>query len=152
MFLVALAPDLERIVLVGRVDPDLDGRATSWGSGSSSSSCPSTLAAGPQGVGPGALVRRRFWRVLDGVDGVWMLGPHPLGVVFAGLARLRGRSVTLGVRQDFRRYIEPPAGPALGPRRRRCPRGHLPDDGPPRDGGGRPQTSLATTRGPGRWS
>ena len=34
----------------------------------------------------------RFWRVLDDVDAVWLLGPHPLCLVFALLAALRRRS------------------------------------------------------------
>jgi glycosyltransferase involved in cell wall biosynthesis len=46
----------------------------------------------------------RFWRVLGEVDGVWLLGPHPLSLAFALLAALRGRSVTLGVRQDIVAY------------------------------------------------
>lgn len=46
-----------------------------------------------------------FWRVLDHVDGVWLLGPHPLALLFAALAFSRGRSVALGVRQDFPRYV-----------------------------------------------
>ena len=46
-----------------------------------------------------------FWRVLGEVDGVWLMGPHPLGVAFALLAFARGRSVALGVRQDFPRYV-----------------------------------------------
>ena len=48
---------------------------------------------------------RRFWRVLDRVDGVWLLGPHPLGVPFALLAALRRKRVFLGVRQDLPRYV-----------------------------------------------
>ena len=47
---------------------------------------------------------RRFWRVLDGVDAVWLLGPHPLGVPFALLAAVRRKRVFLGVRQDLPRY------------------------------------------------
>lgn len=48
---------------------------------------------------------RRFWRVLDDVDAVWLLGPHPLGIPFALLATLRRRRVFLGVRQDLPRYV-----------------------------------------------
>jgi glycosyltransferase involved in cell wall biosynthesis len=47
---------------------------------------------------------RGFWRVLDGVDAVWLLGPHPLGVPFALLAAIRRKRVFLGVRQDLPRY------------------------------------------------
>ena len=48
---------------------------------------------------------RRFWTLLGTVDGVWLLGPHPLAILFALLARLRGRSMALGVRQDLPEYI-----------------------------------------------
>lgn len=47
---------------------------------------------------------RSFWRVLDGVDAVWLMGPHPSCFVFAALAALRGKRVTLGVRQDLPAY------------------------------------------------
>jgi glycosyltransferase involved in cell wall biosynthesis len=47
----------------------------------------------------------RFWRALDEVDAVWLLGPHPLALAFAGLARLRGRRIVLGVRQDTGTYL-----------------------------------------------
>ncbi|HEY5262213.1 MAG TPA: hypothetical protein VIJ33_08880, partial [Solirubrobacteraceae bacterium] len=46
-----------------------------------------------------------FWRLLEGVDGVWLLGPHPLALAFAVLAVARGKSVALGVRQDFPYYV-----------------------------------------------
>ncbi len=46
-----------------------------------------------------------FWRVLDDVDGAWLLGPHPLALVYAAMALVRRKSVTLGVRQDFPRYV-----------------------------------------------
>ena len=47
---------------------------------------------------------RRFWRVLDGVDGCWLLGPHPYSVAFAFLAILRRKRIVLGVRQDLPEY------------------------------------------------
>jgi glycosyltransferase involved in cell wall biosynthesis len=47
----------------------------------------------------------RFWRVLGQVDGAWLLGPNLLSMSFAVLTALRGRRVTLGVRQDTRQYV-----------------------------------------------
>lgn len=47
-----------------------------------------------------------FWRGARGLDLVWVLGPHPLGLLFAALARLRGCRVVLGVRQDLIAYAE----------------------------------------------
>ena len=43
----------------------------------------------------------RFWRALDDADVVWLLGPNVFAVAFAVLARARGRSVVLGVRQNL---------------------------------------------------
>jgi glycosyltransferase involved in cell wall biosynthesis len=48
---------------------------------------------------------RPFWRALDGLDSVWILGPHPLAFPFALIARLRRRRVILGVRQDSVAYM-----------------------------------------------
>lgn len=47
---------------------------------------------------------RRFWRVLDEVEAVWLLGPHPTALAFAALAVLRRRKLILGVRQDLPAY------------------------------------------------
>lgn len=53
---------------------------------------------------PGAI--RRFWRALDTLDVVWILGPNPpQAIVFALLARLRRRRVVLGVRQNLPELI-----------------------------------------------
>lgn len=43
---------------------------------------------------------RGIWRGLDGVDAVWLFGPHPFQLVAIVLALLRRRRVVLGVRQD----------------------------------------------------
>ena len=48
---------------------------------------------------------RTFRRALDDVDVVWLLGPHPLALVFARVARRRGKRVVLGVRQDSLEYM-----------------------------------------------
>src|SRR6202035_6015748 len=88
-FMTGLRPLVERLVLVGRLDPD-PGRSHY------------PLAADVEFVGlpyyasltrPLEVVRsfagsaRRFWRVLDDVDTVWLLGPyaHTLGFVILAL-------------------------------------------------------------------
>jgi glycosyltransferase involved in cell wall biosynthesis len=48
---------------------------------------------------------RCFWRTLDRVDTVWLLGPHLLAIAFALLAAVRGKKVFLGVRQDMPVYV-----------------------------------------------
>jgi glycosyltransferase involved in cell wall biosynthesis len=107
MFLAGLAEFVDRLVIAGRLHPE-SGRA------------PHELPVGPEFVAlpyfsdlsrpfafasavPGTL--RSFWRLLNEVDAVWVLGPSPLGLAFVGLAKLRGRSVTLGVRMDYPAYI-----------------------------------------------
>jgi glycosyltransferase involved in cell wall biosynthesis len=44
---------------------------------------------------------RAFRRVLERVDAVWLLGPHPFAIAFAVQALARRRTVVLGVRMDF---------------------------------------------------
>ncbi len=45
---------------------------------------------------------KRFWRALDGVDIVWILGPNPpQALAFALLAAARRRRVVLGLRQNL---------------------------------------------------
>jgi glycosyltransferase involved in cell wall biosynthesis len=47
----------------------------------------------------------RFWRLLDHVDTVWVLGPYPHSVLLALLTALRRRRLVLGVRQDMPVYV-----------------------------------------------
>jgi glycosyltransferase involved in cell wall biosynthesis len=44
-------------------------------------------------------------RELDGLDALWLFGPHLYAVPFARLAWRRGKTVFLGVRQDYPKYI-----------------------------------------------
>jgi glycosyltransferase involved in cell wall biosynthesis len=117
VFLAAVADGLDAMVVVGRLRPER---------GPGHYRLPASMAfvplpwyptlARPAAAAP-ALMRsvRRFWRVLDAVDGVWILGPHALGIAFALLAAARGRQVALGVRQDLPRYVRTrhPCRPAL---------------------------------------
>jgi glycosyltransferase involved in cell wall biosynthesis len=43
----------------------------------------------------------KLWRTAGSVDAVWVLGPTPLSLTFAMLAKLRRRRVVLGVRQNI---------------------------------------------------
>jgi glycosyltransferase involved in cell wall biosynthesis len=47
----------------------------------------------------------RFADLLDRVEVVWLLGPHPFALLFARMAERRGKRVVLGVRQDLPRYV-----------------------------------------------
>jgi glycosyltransferase involved in cell wall biosynthesis len=107
LFLARLGQDMERFVVVGRLDPR---------PGAAHYRLPDELEfvglghyaklARPGAVA-GALPRSlsRFWAVLADVDVVWLFGPHPLALAFAALARLRGRRIVLGVRQDLHSYV-----------------------------------------------
>jgi glycosyltransferase involved in cell wall biosynthesis len=107
VFLNQLAEELDSLIVVGRLDPR-PGRSHYRLSDKiefaplpfySDASNPLSRAR--------TLVRsaRRFWRVLDEVDGVWLLGPYPVSIVFVVLAAIRRRRVTLGVRQDMPQYV-----------------------------------------------
>jgi glycosyltransferase involved in cell wall biosynthesis len=47
---------------------------------------------------------RAMWRGLELVDVVWIFGPHPFGFLLIAFARLRGKTIALGVRQDTLQY------------------------------------------------
>jgi glycosyltransferase involved in cell wall biosynthesis len=107
LFLARLAEEIDGLVLLGRLDP----RPDRW-----HYRLPPSLSfvplpwyaslANPLSAVP-AMLRslRRFWRVLDDVDGVWVLGPHLLSLAFVLLAIVRRKCVFLGARQDLPRYV-----------------------------------------------
>jgi glycosyltransferase involved in cell wall biosynthesis len=106
LFIAGVAAAAEHTVLLGQLDPDLPRahyRVPDHVSFVGLPSYPSMLNPSA----PPAMLRslRRFWRVLDEVDVVWLLGPHPLCLAFAALAALRRKRIALGVRQDFPTYV-----------------------------------------------
>jgi phenylacetate-CoA ligase len=108
LFVQGLRDFTGRLLLVGRVHP----RA---GSGFAHPLRPdvellalphyAALAWSPRVLASLASSLVRFWRALDRIDAVWLLGPHPLAIAFAVMARARRRRVVLGVRQEMRRYV-----------------------------------------------
>jgi glycosyltransferase involved in cell wall biosynthesis len=101
LFVRALAPHFERLVVTGRLDPAA-GRFPYATDGATYVPLPhyasgADLAQVLKTVPAGA---RRFWRLLGEVDAAWILGPNPpQAVVFALLTVLRRRVLVLGVRQ-----------------------------------------------------
>jgi glycosyltransferase involved in cell wall biosynthesis len=106
-FIEGLAPHCERLVVIGRLDP-------------TPGALPYPLRVAEyvplpyyrSGADLGAVMRavpvsvRRFWRALDGLDVVWVLGPNPpQALLFALLGKLRRRRVVLGVRQNLPELI-----------------------------------------------
>jgi glycosyltransferase involved in cell wall biosynthesis len=57
---------------------------------------------------------RAMWRALADLDAVWVTGVHPLGLLLAILARIRGRRVVLLIRQDSPSYFRHRSGGILG--------------------------------------
>jgi glycosyltransferase involved in cell wall biosynthesis len=105
-FITRLAGMVDRLVLFGRLNP---------GGGRSHYRVPDDIDFVPlpyyesqadarAAVQAMARSLRAFWRNLDKVDVVWLLGPHPLAIVFALLASARRKRVVLGVRQDMPIY------------------------------------------------
>ncbi len=106
-FLAGLADHFERVTLVGRLDPHPGPWHHALAPEIAFEPLPHYRSLASPVEPARALLAsvRRFWRVLGGVDAVWLLGPHPLAVAFALLAALRGRPVALGVRQDLGLYM-----------------------------------------------
>ncbi len=105
IFVAELATRLERVAVIGKLNPDGPSR---YPLGEvdfvALPHYPSLFHLGPAIRGMlGSL--RPFWRALAELDCVWILGPHPLAFPFALMARLRGRRVILGVRQDSVAYV-----------------------------------------------
>jgi glycosyltransferase involved in cell wall biosynthesis len=105
IFIGELARRLERVAVIGKLDPEGAARyPLSEVDFVPLPNYPSLSHTWPAIRGMlGSL--RPFWRALDHLDCVWILGPHPLAFPFALVARLRGRRVFLGVRQDSVEYM-----------------------------------------------
>jgi glycosyltransferase involved in cell wall biosynthesis len=106
LFIAEVGESLERVVLLGRARTDPGARNFRLPDGVEFIGLPYYDSL----VRPGAVVKGgvvsawAFWRALADVDAAWVLGPHPLGFVFALLTILRGRRLILGVRQEMRSY------------------------------------------------
>ena len=106
LFLARLGTLIDRLVLVGRYAPSSEAAPYALPEDVEFVGLPYYERLGPASA-LGAFTRalRRFWRALDDVDCIWLLGPHPFAVPFAAIAALRRRRVVLGVRQEFMAYI-----------------------------------------------
>ena len=107
LFIEGLAPHCERLVVLGRLDLEEEPYPFRLSSvelvGLPHYRSGADLAAVMRAV---PLSVRRFWRTLDDLDVVWILGPNPpQAQLFALVALLRGRRVVLGVRQNLPELI-----------------------------------------------
>jgi glycosyltransferase involved in cell wall biosynthesis len=107
LFMARLAEKVDGLVLLGRVDPEPGKWHYRLPDSISFVSLPwyRTLAKPLRALPAMLRSMRRFWRVLDDVDGVWLLGPHLLSIAFLAIAGLRRKPVVLGARQDLPRYV-----------------------------------------------
>lgn len=105
LFIGALAEKLDRVVVIGRLDPRSEARYPLGKVDLVPLPNYPSLTHTRQAIRGMLGSLRPFWRALDDLDCVWILGPHPLAFAFALMARLRGRTVILGVRQQSVAYI-----------------------------------------------
>lgn len=107
VFLEALRERVDRLVLVGRLDPTPGSSHYPLHEDTELLGLPHYESLGhPLSVARSLLVSvGRFWRLLDDVDTVWVLGPYPHSVLLALLTIVRRRRLVLGVRQDMPLYV-----------------------------------------------
>jgi glycosyltransferase involved in cell wall biosynthesis len=107
VFLEAIGRQVERLVLVGRFDPRPGSSHYRLRDETELLGLPHYESlAHPWSVARSLLVSvLRFWRLLDEVDTVWVLGPYPHSVALALITMLRRRRLVLGVRQDTSAYV-----------------------------------------------
>jgi glycosyltransferase involved in cell wall biosynthesis len=105
LFIAALAEKLDRVVVIGRLDPRSEARYPLGRVELVPLPNYPSLIHTRQAIRGMLGSLRPFWRALDDLDCVWILGPHPLALPFALMARLRRRTVILGVRQESVRYM-----------------------------------------------
>jgi glycosyltransferase involved in cell wall biosynthesis len=107
VFLEAMRAHVERLVLVGRFDPQPGSSHYPLHEETELVGLPHYESLGhPLSVARSLLLSVvRFWRLLDEVDTVWVLGPYPHSVLLAVLTALRRRRLVLGVRQDMPVYV-----------------------------------------------
>jgi glycosyltransferase involved in cell wall biosynthesis len=107
LFVSRLRRSVDELTLIGRLSPGGEGARYPVGDDVGLLALPyySSLA-NPSSVLP-AMLRSmvRFWRLLDDVDCLWLLGPHPTALAFVVLALMRRKRVVLGVRQDLPTYV-----------------------------------------------
>lgn len=107
LFLSSVGRHLDGLTVVGRLDPQSGRSRYPLPPGVQFVELPYYGRISAARESGAAMLRslRRFSKVLDDVDGVWLLGPHPLAILFAAQAWGRRKRVVLGVREDTMRYI-----------------------------------------------
>ncbi len=105
-FVAALAPLFDRLVMIARVHPEpsrshyelppeVEVEALPW---------VDNLSSPVKVLSMTLRSLRRFWRILDDVDVIWLVGSYATSIPYALLAVARGKRVAFGIRQDLPRY------------------------------------------------
>jgi glycosyltransferase involved in cell wall biosynthesis len=107
VFLKEVGRGVERMVLVGRLDPRPGSSHYPLDDDTELVGLPHYESlANPVAVARSLISSvARFWRLLGEVDTVWVLGPYPHSVLLALLTIARRRRLVLGVRQDMPAYV-----------------------------------------------
>ncbi len=108
LFIGRLAREFDRVVAVGRLDRTGEAAKYPIGEGVEFVELPfyAALTSASKVLSVLARSLRAYWRVLDEVDVAFLLGPHPVSIVFALAALARRKRVVLGVRQDMVPYVK----------------------------------------------
>lgn len=108
LFLIGLVPFFDELNVLGRLVPEPGEARYPLPPGMRFTALPyySSLAHPHEVARATWRSLSQFWRALAEADVVWLLGPSPFAVAFAGLALLRRRRLVLGVRQDYPAYLE----------------------------------------------
>jgi glycosyltransferase involved in cell wall biosynthesis len=103
LFVAHLAAFVDRLVVVGRLDPIPGCTHHRLPDNFEFVALPDypSLASAARALRAALGSIPRLWRSLDDVDAVWLLGPNPLCIIFAALTKLRRRRVVIGVRQNI---------------------------------------------------
>jgi glycosyltransferase involved in cell wall biosynthesis len=106
-FVTSLPPRVSEIVLFGRLDPRPGRNAYALPADVCFVALPYYEHVWALGSVLRTLPRARaiFASELEGLDAVWLFGPHPLALEFARLTRRRGVPLFLGIRQDYPAYV-----------------------------------------------
>jgi glycosyltransferase involved in cell wall biosynthesis len=107
VFLEMLREEVDRLVLVGRLDTQPGSSHYPLHDDTELVGLPHYESlTKPLSVARSVVLSiRLFWRMLDDVDVVWVLGPYPHAIALASLTIVRRRRLVLGVRQDMPAYV-----------------------------------------------
>ena len=106
IFLARLADRVDELMILGRVDP-ISARARYPLGPVEFVELPyyATLSEPLSVIRAMPVAFRRFWKALDHVDCIWVMGPHPIAIPVALLGAMRRKRVVLGVRQNLPAFI-----------------------------------------------